>query len=37
MERRGEENGQVLVQVDHQKGGRTVAVTHDHLERPVPR
>ena len=27
----GEENGRVLVQLDHQKGGRTVAVTHDHL------
>ena len=27
----GEENGWVLVQLDHQKGGRTVAVTHDHL------
>ena len=26
-----EENGRVLVQLDHQKGGRTVAVTHDHL------
>ena len=27
----GEENGRVLVQLDHQKGGRTVAITHDHL------
>ena len=27
----GEENGRILVQLDHQKGGRTVAVTHDHL------
>ena len=27
----GEENGRVLVQLDHLKGGRTVAVTHDHL------
>ena len=27
----GEENGRALVQLDHQKGGRTVAVTHDHL------
>ena len=26
-----EENGRVLVQQDHQKGGKTVAVTHDHL------
>ena len=25
----GEDNGQVLVQLDHQKGGRTVAVIHD--------
>ena len=28
---RREENGRVLVQLDHQQGGRTVAVTHDHL------
>ena len=27
----GEENGRVLVQLDHQKGGRTMAVTHDRL------
>ena len=27
----GEENGRILVQLDHQKEGRTVAVTHDHL------
>ena len=31
----GEENGRVLVQLDHQKGGRTVAVTHDHLTGPT--
>ena len=27
----GEENGRVLVQPDHQKGGKTMAVIHDHL------
>ena len=27
----GEENGRVLMQLLHQKGGRTVAVTHAHL------
>ena len=27
----GEENCRVLVQRDHQKEGRTMAVTHDHL------
>ena len=30
----GEENGRVLVQLGHQKGGKTVAVTHDHLSGP---
>ena len=35
----GEENGRVLVQLDHQKGGGTVAVGgHPRpLERPAPR
>ena len=27
----GEENGRVLEQLDHQKGGRTMAIPHDHL------
>ena len=32
----GEENGRILVKLDHQKGGRTVAVTHDHLSGQPP-
>ena len=32
----GEENGRVLVQLHHQKGGRPVAVTHNDLSGPLP-
>ena len=33
---KGGENGRVLVQLDHQRGGRTVGVTQDHLSGQPP-
>ena len=32
----GDGNGRVIVQLDHPKGGKTVAVTHDHLSSLPP-